>query len=763
MPPTHATTTASGRARDREHRSAHKRRRRLVILSAVLLTCVSPIVPVSYCRRHRFRADDLNMRRPSRLFRDRRGTIVRAELGDDDCWRLPVRVTDVSMHLVQASIAVEDRRFWIHRGVDWIAVCRAFTGNIANGRIVSGASTISMQLARLARPEPRGYPAKLRQALRALDLERKHDKDWIIEQYLNFAPYGGNLVGVEAAARAYFGKSAADLSLCEATLLAGLPQRPTAFRLDRSPQAARMRQRRVLESLQRIGYMDARQAESVMARTFPTVECPRTDPNTRLSRLGYPMSEAHFCGLASREGSSNDVRMTLDPSLQLLAREALRSQLNSLAGVADGAAVIIENASGAVRALVGTIDFAAQPHGEVNAACVRRSPGSALKPFIYLLAIDGGLIVPDTILDDIPLRYRDYRPTNFDRKFRHRISAREALTRSLNTPAVRLLAKVGPRLLVERLHSCGVRTLDRGAETYGLSLALGGGEVTLLELTNAYAGLARNGLFYPCRFTASPVERDQAGTVQRDAVRSDATRPFGRGAVALTVEMLATYPLPGLAGQPVAWKTGTSNGYRDAWCIAFDGELTVGVWLGNKSGRPARALVGAQAAAPVVAHIIRGACRDGRTRPLRVDPGHLSEMVLCDQSGLRARPTCPRTCIGAVPAGVPLVPCPLHQVRVMSSAVLRERDDETAAAGSGLTPPSPQILSPAPGVYLTSGSATRLEVRSATPGGYTWFIDGEHIGSKGEAFWHNFGRGKHRIACVGPLSGHAAQVEFQVR
>jgi len=739
----------------------HTRRAKRLVLTAVV-GGVLILVGLGACcalrAQCRFSDQDLLARRPSRTFRDRYGAVVRVELGDDDCWRLPVPITDVSMHLIQASVAVEDRRFWTHAGIDWTAVCRAFISNLSCGRIVSGASTISMQLARLARPEPRSYPAKARQALRALDLEKRYGKAWIAEQYFNFAPYGGNLIGAEAAARAYFGKSASALTFAEATLLAGLPQRPSAFRLDRYLARARGRQRRVLSSLERIGHTTSEQTTIAMRRTFTDVQARGKATDADCNKLGYPMSEAHFCALATRECVSHDVRMTLDPDRQTLAREALLNQLAHLPGVRDGAAVIIENAGGAVRALVGTVDFHARPHGQVNAACVRRSPGSALKPFIYAMALDGGVIVPETRLRNSPLLYSDYRPRNYDGTFSPDVCAREALARSLNTPAVRLLGVVGVEYFVQHLERCGLRTLDRGAETYGLSLALGGGEVTLLQLTNAYAGLAR-GRFQSCRFTASSTSR-------RD-VDPDAASPFSAGAMNLTVEMMSAYPLPGLTGTGVAWKTGTSNGHRDAWCIAFNDQLTVGVCLGNKNGRADKGLVGVTAAAPVVVHILRGVYRDRRPPDVTIDRGTLRDCTLCSETGLRALQSCPRTHTGSAPRGVSLTSCRTHCLQRRIHGTPREQTADAEcnvlAESCVLRPPPPEILSPSPSTYAATDPPLRLEVRSVAAAEYTWFIDGRHVGTHADSFWRDFRTGTHRIACVCPTTGDTAHVTFRVR
>jgi penicillin-binding protein 1C len=414
---------------------------------------------------------------------------------------------------------------------------------------------------------------------------------------------------------------------------------------------------------------------------------------------------------------------TLDPELQSRAEFAIRRQVESLPGVDDGAIIIIENAKYAVRAMVGTLDFGRPGDGQVNAAVARRSPGSALKPFLYALAIDGGIIVPETRLPDVPLAFRDYKPENFDGRFLGDVPAREALVRSLNTPAVRLLETIGVPHAITQLQRCGVRSLTRPAAEYGLSLALGGGEVTLLELANAYAGLARGGVFANARFSEGEV--------------AAAEQPFATGSVALVTQMLTDQPLPG--GGRMAWKTGTSNGNRDAWCVGYSPSHTIAVWLGNKDGRSGAELVGARAAAPVVGQLALSADLNLGEFPA----GELVTMDLCEHSGLRATVACLATQSGDAVARIPVRPCP-------GSCVANSAD-------SGL---KPRILSPSPGVHVAEGEAARLRVAAREGEQGAWYVNGEFVGW--QPHFRNFTPGAHRITCLF-TSGTTDAVELTVR
>ncbi len=732
-PPTGTATPAPRR----------RARRRLALAAGAALLAA---VPASWAAlawlRHWARLDEgrLSPRRASTVYTDRTGAPLRVDLGADQQWQIVVPLEEMSPWLIHGTVAEEDKRFWQHGGVDWLAAARAACTNLRAGRIISGASTITMQLARLACPESRGWRAKARQVLRAWDLESRHPKEWVLEQYLNWAPYGGNLVGVEAASRAYFGKPARALTLSEAALLVGLPQRPSAYRPDRHPERALERRRSVLGQFVAAGLISPERARE--ADSLPLGVLPWQPP---APRPGLPVREPLFCQAAAAFGAprGTTVRTTLDPEWQHIALTALRAQTARLPEVRDGAAVILENATGAVRAMVGTLDVSAPGTGWVDAARRPRSPGSALKPFIAAAALDAGIALPETRLSDEPLTNSTYRPANYDGQYRGAVTLREALGRSLNTPAIRLLQAVGPETAHELMLRCGLHSLARRPPgDLQLSLALGTGEVTLLELTAAYAALARGGRPVTPRFTEEPpaVEGPPA---------------CSPGAATLVLEMLSGQPLPGAPGLPAAWKTGTSNGHRDAWCVAVNRDVTVGVWLGNKSGRPAAALVGIAAAAPVAGDILTRVCGRGAIVPLP-PPRSTEPVLLCAASGLPAGPSCGARQPGFRVQGIPARVCPLCTSRAAAARPALSAADRTPG------PEPPRILLPRAGGYLAAGPALRLTFSAARKEPLLWYLDGHFLGRFVSRQDVEVPRGTHTIQGVRPGTPAADKVVVRV-
>ncbi|MGI8906433.1 MAG: penicillin-binding protein 1C [Candidatus Sumerlaeaceae bacterium] len=582
---------------------------------------------------------------------DRNGKPLRAYLGSDERWRIPIKLAEVSPWLVKATIAVEDKRFYRHHGIDWIAVGRAALSNIRHGRIVSGASTLSMQVAALSQPRDRTFARKLSQAFRALQLERHLTKEQILELYLTNAPYGGNLCGVEAASRRYYNKSAAELSLSEAALLAGLPQSPSRLRPDRHQTNALKRRAHVLHCMLACNAVPSDDYSRVIHR------------KPSIGNFNTVVQAPHFSEMVyTRYGGHARLDTTLDLNIQRQAEKLVSQQVRDLRGdgVTNGAAVVLDNATGDVLALVGSVDFANTTiAGQVNGATALRSPGSTLKPFIYAFAYKCGNLLPSSVLFDVPQQYPQYVPENFDKAFRGLVPADRALAWSLNVPAIQVLNETGLSRTLQFFQSCGMDSLQQPAGDYGLSLAIGSCGISLLELTNAYALLARDGVYKPYRVVRGA--RGTAGGKRQPLARVEQgdKRLLSRAACYFVNRALADVDLrnpehvdSALAGmEGVAWKTGTSSGFRDAWTIAYDRHHTVGIWIGNFDGHGSKALVGARAAAPVALKLIE------QIRPTRKTncnwpsspKAELRNVVICRESGYPAGGDCPSTCTAEAP------------------------------------------------------------------------------------------------------------------
>jgi penicillin-binding protein 1C len=511
---------------------------------------------------------------------DRNGQLLRPYATVDGRWRLPATVKDVDPRYLDLLIAYEDKRFRDHRGVDPLATARAAFQLATNGRIVSGGSTLTMQVARLLEPRTdRTFLAKLRQAVRAIQLERALSKDEILTLYLGLAPYGGNLEGVRAASLAYLGKEPKRLSLSEAALLVAIPQSPEARRPDRSVDAAHLARARVLDRVALAGRIPADEIELAKGE------------HVQPGRRPMPMCAPHAAdqAIGTSEGRKV-VSLTIDAAIQKPLEDLARERARALGPDMSVAIVAVDHATGEVLARVAGADyFDERRAGQVDMTQALRSPGSTLKPFIYGLAFEDGLIHPETLIEDRPIRYGTYAPENFDLTFQGTVSVRKALQMSLNVPAVALLNAIHANRLTARLADAGGRMVLPKGEVPGLAMGLGGVGVTLTDLAMLYAGLARGGNTVPL------IER-------RDVLEAAAPRRLLDPVAAWYVGnvMLGTPPAENAVGGRIAFKTGTSYGYRDAWSIGFDGRRTIGVWVGRPDGAPVAGLVGRSAAAPIL-------------------------------------------------------------------------------------------------------------------------------------------------------------------
>lgn len=596
-------------------------RRRWRLLARAALAAAALVILAGIAFGIAWRASPFPMERLWRLaaspcVTDAEGNPLLLRVNDAGDWRLPVPLAEISPWLRAATIAAEDGRFYAHGGVDFTAACRAAVQNAASGRVVSGASTITMQVCRMLEPSPRSLCAKAYQAFRAWQLEARLSKDEILAAYLNLAPYGGNIRGAEAAARLYFGKPAADLSLGEAALLAGLPQSPARYRPDRHAEAARDRRAVVLARMRARGMIDAVQEAAAQREPVPTAR--RTLP---------PAPHAAWMALQRRPGGARTtLRSALQAEVEALVREfaaargiARHSHADptkspqptraaggrfatapSLPADADVAVVVIDIAAAQIVALVGSVDVADPRRGQVNGATARRSPGSALKPFIFAAACETGALGPDSTVYDLPIERAGWTPANFDRSYSGAVSAADALRRSLNVPAILIAEGVGAACCLGTLESAGIH-LPRGtARRSGLTIATGGLETTLVELTNAYATLGRGGTRRPARLIADEPDEPLAALSPATCAALDAMLSC-RARMAAGLPAITRTPMGVHTDAPwFMWKTGTSSSRRDAWAVGHNRRYAIGVWVGRFDGGGAAGLVGSQAAEPLL-------------------------------------------------------------------------------------------------------------------------------------------------------------------
>lgn len=545
--------------------------------------------------------------RSSPVALDHRGAWLRALPVENGRWRVRADLDRTDKEFVDRLIAVEDARFWLHPGVDPLAVVRAGASAIASGDVRSGASTLTMQTARLLEPRPRNIGSKLVEVLRALQLEARMSKREILALYLTLAPYGGNLEGVRAASLAYFGHEPESLTAGEQALLIALPQAPEARRPDRRPEAAEASRAVVAQKLVRIGAFSEGLAQEAAAEPLP-------------SRQPFPSLAWHAAGeaAASAPGDAATVVTTIDAALQgrleALAEEAARLQ----GAEATAAVLVVEVKTRAVRAAVGSAGLE-RPGGWIDMTRALRSPGSTLKPFIYGFAFEDGIAAPDTVIEDQARRFADYQPENFDRTFHGKVTAREALVHSLNIPAVATLEKIGADNFQHRLEASGAKLYraDSDIREAGLALALGGQGVSLRDLALLYAALADGGMAKPLAWT----EADAQVTARRQGVRMmqeaaaqqvldilrESPAPEGRIPAALTAQ-----------GPRMAFKTGTSYGFRDALAAGVVGDYVIIAWSGRADGGARGGLTGRDAALPLLFDVADAINAPGAApRPLR--------------------------------------------------------------------------------------------------------------------------------------------------
>ncbi|MEM7428840.1 MAG: penicillin-binding protein 1C [Pseudomonadota bacterium] len=645
---------------------------------------------------------------------DADGRLLRAFATPEGRWRLRVNLDEVDREFIKLLIAYEDQRFWTHPGVDGLALVRAAGQWVANGRIVSGGSTLTMQLARLLEPRrERSLKAKLRQMARAIQLERKLGKREILQLYLERAPYGGNLEGIRAASLAYFGRSPRELSLAQAALLVALPQSPERRRPDRFPETARKARDTVLKRTALEGVIEPGEISRAARASVPR----------RRGLLPY-----HAPHLAERLKAAAPKLRTHKTTLNLSAQKALEQVArNAVAGLGrevSVALVLADAETGRILAEVGSADILdAGRSGWIDMTRAVRSPGSALKPFIYGLAFEQGMARPETLILDAPADFAGYRPENFDLGYQGEVSVRRALQLSLNVPAVHLLDAVGPQRLMASFRRAGVSaTLPRGKPA-GLAIGLGGVGITLRDLVQLYSGLANEGR--AVRLHDRPGLPDQK--------TSQVLEP---AAVWHVTDVLSGTPAPiGVARLPIAYKTGTSYGYRDAWSVGYDGRYVLGVWVGRPDNAPVPGMTGRKSAAPILFDAFS-----------RLD--------------LKRVPF-PAAPAGAVRTARAELPVTLRRFAPRGRPAVRQRVPE----------PAPRIAYPPEGAQIELGETASgqplplmLKLQDGRPP-YRWLADGKPVvasSRRRSAVWMPNGEGFARLTVI-DAEGRAASVNVFLR
>ncbi len=574
-------------------------------------------------------------------------------LSGDEKWRINADMARIDPDYKRALIAYEDRRFYFHPGVDPIAIARATLQNLMQRKVVSGASTLTMQLVRVLEPRRRSFGSKFFEAFRALQLEMRMSKKEILSAYMTYISFGKNIEGVETASWAYFGHSASNLSPDEIAVLLSVPQLPSK-RFPDPKHVVKLQEARdkILKQMYAAGVFGEGQEslESVLGAEVPK----RLKP--------FPRDAAHLAYWLQQAGAgAGDVNTTIDPAVQgLLTDLSFREGRHAAdQGVHNHAAIVVETATGKVKAIIGGIDFwNKRPGSQIAGFQIPRSPGSLLKPFIYAHALDLGMIIPDRLITDIPTNYGGYTPKNFDNNFNGLLRVEDALARSLNIPFVSLLQQIGIERFLGTISQFDITRIQKSPGHYGLSVAAGGIEFTALEIAGLYTALARDGSFIPLRWLSQ-------GDVQTVPV---AMQVFSPGATWLTRKALRIRDRPDFPRRrdftkvptDVFWKTGTSFGHRDAWAAGSSGKYTAVVWFGNVDYAPSHALVGADMAAPLLFDILEN-LNDTNQPADDEKPRSIADVEVCSFSGHMPSHACPhKRLVSALIHNLPTGVCPYH-------------------------------------------------------------------------------------------------------
>jgi len=649
---------------------------------------------------------------------DRKGVLLRAFLTHDGYWRMRTDARDVSPRYLALLRDYEDKRFDSHFGVDPAALVRAALQYAGAGHIVSGGSTLTMQVARLLEPRPKGIGTKLFQMVRALQLEERYSKDEILSMYLTLAPFGGNIEGARAASLTYFGKEPRDIDLAEAALLVALPQSPVKQRPDRHAIRAEAGRDKVLNRVVSDGVVTEGDAKIAMREGVP------------FARQAMPLSSPHLAAKLAKKSKSLRIVTTIDADLQGAIERMTSQEQTYFDDGATLAAVVVENRSRRVLAYVGGTNFWGAA-GQIDLATRARSPGSALKPFIYGLAFDGLVLHPSSMMEDEPTTFGDYAPKDFEGTFEGAVTARDALRMSLNVPAVMVLDRVGPLAFTLTLQNAGAHlAFPTRDDNPSLPVALGGLGISLADITMLYAGIAEGGEARGLRYLENtPLQPEH--------------RLFGPVAAYYLRDILSGVNLPdgwamgqGLSRpRTIAFKTGTSYGYRDAWSVGFSNDYTVGVWVGRADGTPRPGHVGRDAAAPILLKIFGLLPADKRPAP-------------------------------SVPAGA-ILATGTDQLPPALRVFTREREQAQLRVAE-LPPPSISFPPNGATVPLPAATAKDKTIMLKADGGkgpLTWLVNGALVGSYDRfapALYTPEGEGPARVTVVDAEGrSDTAQVRFK--
>ena len=723
---------------------------------------------------------------------DRNGGLLAAYLSDDDKWRLRTDPETISEDLRTAIIAKEDRWFYYHPGVNPLAIVRAAWNNVVTGRRTSGASTITMQVARLLEPKPRTLGNKVREVFRALQLEWHNSKSEILEMYLSYLPYGGNIEGITAASHLYFERPPSQLSLSQATLLAVIPNRPNSLRMDTRQEAARDARNKWLLRFQEREIFPEAQIQAALLEPV------------NVQRHSLEPLAPHFSQRLVATEAGPEINSTLDLEIQQLSERLLANYIRRARarGISNGAVLVVDNATAEVRAYCGSADFKdVAAAGQVDGIQAIRSPGSTMKPIVYAMAFDQGKLTPDSRLLDLPTNWNGYQPDNYDEKFRGPVSVSYALRHSLNITAVHTLERVGYDKFLDLMAIAGFRTIVRQREQLGLSVILGGCGTTLEELTRMFGAFAHGGRLRPLRFTQTTDSLPQGFPL------------FSEASAWLIHDILSGIERPDLPNDVVAatnrariaWKTGTSYGRRDAWSIGFTPRYTIGVWVGNFSGQGVPDLSGTTMAVPLLFDLFGalevGPDKGSFTRPANVwkrdiclETGHIpSEECAHVHKGFYIRDVSPRKvcaqekplyvnadtsiqyCTGCLPpdgyhkASFPIYPPELtvwYETNGIAYTHPPAHNPDCEATFDG---PGPQILHPeAEAEFLLEAGAGQEILFQAASDARTdrhyWYVDGDFYrsGAPGEKVFFAAGSGPLRVTCMDDR-GRASTVRVLVK